>query len=57
LRGEEDCGEGGYKAETADDGPAIAEALRDETVDEEANNFSDLCALAIVQLGYRADTH
>lgn len=45
LGGEEDGGEGGDEDEAGEDGVAVAEALRDVAVDEEADDFADVGAL------------
>lgn len=41
LRGEEDGDEAGEANKGGDDGPAVAETLRDVAVDEEADDFAD----------------
>jgi hypothetical protein len=46
LRGEKDGGEEGEEDEAADDGGAVAEALRGPAVDEEADDFADGGAVA-----------
>lgn len=40
LGGEEDGDEGGHADEAGKDGPAVAEALRDVAVDEEADDLA-----------------
>lgn len=52
---EEDGGEGGDEEEADHDGLTVTEALRDETVDEETNDFSDLGTVAKSSLPWGGD--
>lgn len=45
LRSEEDSGESDDESKAGHDSVAISEAFRHETVDEQTNDFSHICAL------------
>jgi hypothetical protein len=50
LSSEEDCGETHEKDQTADDGVAVAEPLRDPTVDEETDDGANIGTVAQASL-------
>jgi hypothetical protein len=45
LSGEEDCGEANNQGETSHHGVAVTKTFRDETVDEQPNDFSNISSL------------
>ena len=50
MGSEEDRGEAHEKDQTADDGVAVAESLRDPTVEEKTNNGTDIGTVAQARL-------